>query len=189
MRRAQGIVPGLIGLMVVGGCGGGEPGAGVPETEPSARAESAPAATTTSAQVSGAVGRVTFTVDGRSLAFDHLPAGASYYTPLASALSAKPGPDSPETLTIIFMSMDLRALEYPAELPDRDRFPAMAAATIGFGYIDATGQEWAGPGRIHVESFDGSTLVARFSNVSLPHTDKARPDIVLGDGEVRAALR
>lgn len=66
---------------------------------------------------------------------------------------------------------------------------ASAMASVGFGYIDEQGREWAGPGQINIESFgsDG-VLEGTFADVSLPHTDKQLPNVNLANGHVIAQI-
>ena len=65
----------------------------------------------------------------------------------------------------------------------------MAMATVGFIYINDAGQEWAGPGSLHVTSFGPDGVIrGTFANVELPHTDKQLPKIVLTDGQFRARI-
>jgi len=191
MRSIRAVAPATLGMMAVLACGGGEgdseggeatraPGAEIPRAEPVKDAAPGPTVE----------GRITFAVDGQPFAFDHLPADLNYHAPVASSAGAKPDATSPQVLRVVFLSVDLKALEYPIELPPRERrTPALAATVVGFSYIDAAGQEWAGPGTVLIESFDGAgRLVLTFDDVRLPHTDKARPDITLTRGEVRAVL-
>ena len=131
---------------------------------------------------------MTFTAAGESHVLEHLPEGSNYYTPLASQTGARLSADSPVGLTITFLSMDLGAFQYPLELPSRPQ-GGLPAGNVGFSYTDADGREWAGPGRILVESFEGGVLVARFEEVRLPHVDREHPEITLSGGEVRAAIR
>ena len=191
MLKIRAMAPAAIGLMAILACGdggrssdGGEAtraaGAEAPRAEPSSDTAPSPSVE----------GRISFAVDGQPFQFHHLPADLNYHTSVASSAGAKPHPESSEVLRVIFLSVDLKALEYPTELPPRERrAPATAAAMVGFSYIDDSGQEWAGPGTVLIESFDGAgRLVLTFDGVRLPHTDKARPDITLTRGEVRAVL-
>ena len=53
----------------------------------------------------------------------------------------------------------------------------------------ADGTEWAGPGRIHVESFsEDGRLVATFDEVTLPHTKGIEPDLTLSNGRLETTL-
>ena len=148
----------------------------------------------TAAAQEALVGAVSFTVDARPKRFDSLPAGHSTYTPLGSTVLARPSNDATEQLTITFGSMDLKKLTYPIDLP-RPRTagqpfdPLTAMAMVGFSYRDESGVEWAGPGRIRLESFGRDGVVAgTFTNVSLPHTGKKLPNITLGDGTFTARI-
>lgn len=65
----------------------------------------------------------------------------------------------------------------------------LAGAMVGSGYIDANRTEWAGPGKIGVESFESDGIVTgSFSDVSIPHTQKELPDAVLADGTFRVRI-
>ena len=62
-------------------------------------------------------------------------------------------------------------------------------ATVGFIYSDPEGVEWAGPGRIHVESFGNDGIVqGTFDQVTLPQVDNERPEITLTGGSFRARI-
>ena len=141
-----------------------------------------------------ATGHVRFTVDGASKDFDFIVPEHTFYNRLASKIHAQPSRDSREAATIIFSNVDLAELDYPVDLPlPRDARdpskPMMAMIMIGFGYIDQEGTEWAGPGRVRIDSFlaDG-TISGSFTGVSLPHTEKQLPNIVLDDGHFTAGL-
>jgi hypothetical protein len=157
--------------------------------------QSAPAAASPAvAAQEASVGTVSFTVDARERRFDSLPDGHNNYTPLASTMMARPSDDASEQLMITFSSMDLKKLEYPVELP-RPRTagqpfdPLAAMAMVGFSYRDETGREWAGPGRIRLESFGRNGVVSgTFTNVSLPHTGKNLANITLADGTFTARI-
>ena len=184
---------GLTLLTTLAACGGREETRDNADIAPGAVAkESKAAATPDTALVS--TGSVVFRVDGMAKEFDVLPTRGNTYLPLASSIVAKPSASSTEKLTITFLSLDLRKVSAPADLPAPKDFTKLdvraAAATIGYSYTDEEGSEWAGPGRIHVKSFspDGM-LEASFDSVSLPHTDEKLPSIVLDHGVVRATLR
>lgn len=139
-------------------------------------------------------GIVTFKVDGRTKRFTNLPAGGNTYLPLAATIKARPAAGATEELGINFILMDLRKFDYPIVLPvskaaANPTNPMAAMASVGFIYVDDQGKEWAGPGRIQVDSFgtDG-VLAGTFSEISLPHTDGELPDVVLTDGNVRAQI-
>lgn len=140
------------------------------------------------------VGATSFTVDTRPRRFDSMPDGHNNYTPLASTLMARPSDGAGEQLMITFGSMDLKKLKYPVELPQPRTAgqrvdPLTAMAMVGFSYRDETGREWAGPGRIRLESFGRDGVVTgSFANVSLPHTGKTQPNITLADGTFKARL-
>ncbi len=139
-------------------------------------------------------GSVVFAVNGEAKSFDYLPKSGCAYNPLASTVKALPEAGSTESFAITFMAIDLKKLGYPADLPlpkDPSRpMSAMAAmATVGFGYIDGNGNEWAGPGSIHIDSFDNSGVVrGTFDEVKLPHTDEKLPDITLTGGAFSARI-
>ena len=137
---------------------------------------------------------MTFTVDGLSKQFDDLPAAENRYMKISSTIKARPAPGSKEGLTINFLSIDLRALTYPVDVPlPRDFSKAMspmaAMATVGFIYIDEQGREWAGPGSIRIDSFGADGVLAgTFTNVSIPHVDKKLPNVLLTAGSVRVRI-
>ena len=180
----------LLGLMVAGAiaaCGSDRDSAETPGS---------------AAQVGGgqvtqatAVGTVTFTIDGEEKRFAYLPKSGNHYSPLASSVMAKASTESNETLTITFMAIDLTKLSYPIELPlpktvGQNVDPMAAMANVGFNYIDKAGTEWAGPGKVIVESFSADGQIAgTFTNVSVPHTDKELPNVILMNGSFRAQIR
>lgn len=178
---------GLVGGLLCMGWGADREGA--------ADSSAGPAPAPTAAAVQQApVGTVSFTVDARERRFDSLPGGHNRYTPLASTLMARPSDDATEQLLITFGSMDLKKLHYPLVLPRPRKAgqpfdPLTAMAMVGFSYRDDSGREWAGPGRIRLESFgrDG-IVVGTFTDVSLPHTGKTLPDVTLTAGTFRARL-
>lgn len=158
-----------------------------PVTQPEVSASSARVAP-------GTAGQVRFTVDGTPKDFGFIAAEHTSYNRLASKIQAQPSPDSRESATIIFSNVDLKELGYPIELPlPRDlrdpSKPMMAMIMIGFAYIDQDGTEWAGPGRVRIDSFlpDG-TISGTFTDISLPHTEKELPNVVLSNGRFTAAL-
>ncbi len=139
-------------------------------------------------------GSFVFEADGIAKRYDHLPAGDNFYTPVSSAIKAFPAAGSGESLRIIFLSLDLKKAAFPADLPpskdmSKPMDPMLAMASIGFGFIDESGEEWAGPGRIHVEKFGADGVVeGSFTEVSLPHTDNTLPNMVLTEGRFRARI-
>ena len=140
------------------------------------------------------VGSVSFVVNGNEKSFEYLPKSASLYNPLASTLRAHPESGSTESLAIHFMSVDLKKLDFPADLPapkdlSQPMDPMAAMANVGFGYIDPDGVEWAGPGKLRVDSFGADGVIeGTFDQVTLPHTDKEHPDITLTGGTFRARI-
>lgn len=138
-----------------------------------------------------AEGAVSFQIDGRQVDLGYLPADANYYMRAAAAVLAKRGRGEPEQFILTFVSTDLRAHDIPGEFPPEGAGSSIQTAmqSVAFSYIDPAGQEWAGPGRVQVESFtDDGVLTVTFDAVTLPHTDKELPDITLTDGRVRATL-
>lgn len=174
-----------------GGSSGGDPGA-APAGPAQAAAPAVPAAgTAPGRQVAGGA---SFSLDGGPLHFEALPEGHNYYTSMASQVTVRPRVDATEQLSITFASMDLRQLQYPAELPGPRQAgtlldPLAAMAGVGFSYRTEDGREWAGPGRVRIEQFgrDG-VIVGSFTGVTLPHTDRQLPDISLSDGTFRARI-
>ena len=84
------------------------------------------------------VGSVSLVVDGNEKSFDYLPDSGSSYTPLVSTLRAHPEAGSTESLAIHFMSIDLKKLDYPVDLPlakdpSKPMDPMAAMASVGFG--------------------------------------------------------
>jgi len=140
------------------------------------------------------VGSVTFRVDGEEKSFDYVPKSSSLYNPIASSMWAYPESGSTQSVAIHFMSIDLKKLTYPTELPlpkdlTKPMDPMAAMASVGFGYIDAEGVEWAGPGKIRVEAFGNDGVIrGTFDQVALPHTDNERPDIMLTNGSFSARI-
>ena len=124
-------------------------------------------------------GIVSFTVDGSAQQFDALPDGHNYYTQLASQITARPSIDAAEQLSITFASIDLRQVEFPAELPG----PRLAGTRL-----DPLAA-MAGPGRVRIDRYgrDG-VIVGSFTDVSLPHTEKRLPNITLTAGSFRARI-
>lgn len=144
--------------------------------------------TTGAPQVDGAV---SFQVDGRAVELDYLPEDHNYYMRLGASVLARSGPDSEEQFVLILSGTDLRTHEIPGELPPEGAGSSIATAMqlVGFSYTDPSGQEWAGPGRVYVESFtEAGVLTARFDSVTIPHTDRELPDLTLTNGRVRAEL-
>ena len=173
------------------GCGAGEEA--VPEK--TARASSSPDKAVAEPVKEAVVeGGFVFEADGIAKRYDYLPAGENFYTPVSSAIKAFPAAGSGESLRIIFLSLDLKKAAFPADLPairggGTSQDPTIIRASIGFGFIDENGEEWAGPGRIHVEKFGADGVVeGSFTEVSLPHTDKTLPNMVLTEGRVRARI-
>jgi hypothetical protein len=103
------------------GCGGGgDRGGDVAAGAELATAVESPALT---AGQEATAGGAAFAVDGNALQFVALPSGHNYYTQLASQVTVRPRDDAAEQLSITFSSIDLRQLDYPAELPGP--WPAM----------------------------------------------------------------
>lgn len=134
--------------------------------------------------------QIAFSINGQEMQFDYLAADESAFTPYASSIKARPAEDSAESLTILFLSADLSKLDYPIELPVRQggSNSILQMATIGFGYIDDEGNEWAGPGKVTLDSFEAGTLTGSFGSVKLPHTEKTLADIMIGNGYFQAQL-
>jgi hypothetical protein len=137
---------------------------------------------------------VAFAVVGQAKHYEHLPAGHNYYNRMGSRIAAKPAAGATEQLAVTLLGIDLGAFEFPVELPPPRAArpkgnPLAAMANVGFSYVDASGQEWAGPGKLLVEAFgpDG-VLEGRFSAVSIPHTGKRLPNVVLDQGRFRVLL-
>lgn len=176
--------------LVLSGCGG-DPSPLAGETLANEKT-AAPANKDTSD--SSSLGKITFTIDGQEMSFDYMPESECRYHRLASSMWAYPAAGAKESVAIHFMSIDLKGLSYPAALPPSKDLTkpmdAMAAmASVGFGYINAEGVEWAGSGKIYIESFDkDGTLQGTFDGVSLPHTDRELPNVLLTDGTFRVRI-
>ena len=139
-------------------------------------------------------GSVSFVVAGEDKRFEYLPESGCVYTRLASTIRAHSAAGSTESLSIQFMSMDLKQQTFPAVLPlpkdlTKPMNPMTAGATVGFSYTDTDGVEWAGPGKVHVDSFDSNGVIpGTFDQVVLPHTHEERPNITLTDGSFSARI-
>ena len=180
-------------MLILHACGGSQPETTAEPAE--AVTAAAPTETTTQTEADESTpGSVTVTIDGADKSFEYLPEPGNTYNTLASTIRAHIEAGSIETFSINFLSIDLKKLTYPTELPlpkdpGKPMDPMSAMATVGFGYIDAEGVEWAGPGTIHIESFDqDGTVRGTFDQVSLPHTDEAQPNIVLTNGTFSARI-
>lgn len=139
-------------------------------------------------------GEASFFVDGRAQAFDYQDRSMSAYYRHASVVHFQPAPGATKWLAISLVQVDLKILQYPIDLPGpRDlNNPASftgTMASIGIGYIDSDGNEWAGPGTIYLESFDeDGNLTGSFDKVTIPHTDKTLAPITLSNGKFKAKL-
>lgn len=181
---------GMIAAGTLAACGSDRDSAATPVSAPQVGGEQ-------KAQVTQAasVGAVAFMIEGEEKRFDYLPKSGNHYSPFASSVMAKASAESDETVTITFMAIDLTKLNYPIELPlpktvGQNVDPMAAMASVGFIYIDKAGTEWAGPGKITLESFSTDGQIAgTFTNVSVPHTDKELPNVSLMNGSFRAQIR
>lgn len=139
-------------------------------------------------------GLLVFTFEGSEKSFKYLPEPHNYYTKAASNIRALSEAGSTESFFITFMSFDLKKLTYQTVLPlpgdmtkPMDLMAAMA--TVGFGYINAEGVEWPGPGKVQLESFSNDGVVTgTFDQVSLPYTDSELPNITLTNGSFTARI-
>lgn len=147
-----------------------------------------------SVAVADSVGELTFTVDGEPKRFGYVPESQTSCTPYASSFVAFPEEASAEHLSITFLSINLKKLSYPTDLPQPKDFskpmdPLAAMANVGFSYVDPQGLEWAGPARLRIESFGNDGVIrGTFDGVTLRHTDKERPDLDLGGGSFTVQL-
>ena len=124
-------------------------------------------------------GVIVFTIGEMEHKFEFLPDAANFYLPGVSAVSAKPASDAPEELTLNFLYMDIKTLAYPVLLRNK----------AGIIYVDSEGTEWAGPAHVTLESFSADgILTGSFTNVSLPHTEKTLPNVVLSNGRIEVQL-
>lgn len=151
--------------------------------------DSSPAATATRDR-----GAITVSINGDEKIFDDILADNTYYTQLASQVTAGTAGEATARLQMTFSMLNLRDFDYPVNLPPPKDFtnpmdPMTAGAVVGFSYIDPDGTEWAGPGNVRVESYgsDG-VLSGSFSDVTLPHTDKQLPNVLLTDGTFRVRI-
>lgn len=142
----------------------------------------------------GIEGSVMFSVGGQAKHYEYLPADHNYYNRMGCRIAARPAAGATEQLAVTLLGIDLGAFDFPVELPPPRAArpkgnPLAAMANVGFSYVDASGQEWAGPGKLLVEAFgaDG-VLEGRFSAVSIPHTGKRLSNIVLDQGRFRVRL-
>ncbi len=180
--------------ILLGACGGGQTQAD-PEADEAIATEPPPASQTGQDAAEDATpGTVAFTADGEEMSFDYLPESEVRYHHLGSSIWAYPEAGSTESFAIHFMSIDLKTLTYPTDLPlpkdPSQPFDPMAAmASVGFGYINAEGVEWAGPGKIQIESFGADGVMrGSFDQVSLPHTDNELPNITVTGGNFHVRI-
>lgn len=182
----------ILATLVVAFCAAGAERSAHSQTDAgsSVRASAEPAAATGNFLAAG----TRFLVDGQQKRFEHLPPGHNSYTRMGSTVTVMAASGATEKLTINFLAIDLGSLQLPLELPlprgaRPPGNPLAAMASVGFRYVDASGQEWAGPGRVLLEAFgaDG-VLEGRFSAVSIPHTGKRLSNIVLDQGRFRVRL-
>lgn len=151
-------------------------------------------ATTPTTTATATDGVITVSINGDIKTFDKVLADHTYYTRLASQLTAEASGEANTRLRITFASINLKDFDYPAELPPPKDFskpmdPMTAGAMIGFGFIDKDGTEWSGPGKIHVESYESDGVISgSFADVSIPHTEKALPNAVLTEGKFRVRI-
>ncbi len=169
-------------------------GCSTDEPPPVAEAVPDPVSTAPAARAATGEGSITASINGTKLTFDNVLADHTYSTGLASQIIATASAEDNPRFRITFASLNLRNLDYPVDLPPPKDFskpmdPMQAGAMVGFGYTDANGTEWAGPGEIRVESFESDGMITgSFSNVSIPHTQKELPDAVLTDGTFRVRI-
>ena len=79
-------------------------------------------------------GLIVFTVNDTERSFGFLPGSAATFNPLASTMRAHPVAGSAESLTINFMSIDLKNLDYPTDLPPT-RDPSKPAPSCRTGTV------------------------------------------------------
>lgn len=164
------------------------------EPPPVAEAVRNPVSTAPAAQAATIEGSITVSINGAEMVFDNVLADHTYSTGLASQITAAASAEPNTRFRITFASLNLRNLDYPADLPPPRDFakpmdPMLAGAMVGYGYIDAKGTEWAGPGKIRVESFESDGIITgSFTDVPIPHTQKELPDAVLTDGTFRVRI-
>jgi hypothetical protein len=136
------------------------------------------------------VGLVSFTVNGHARSFSCAPARRNTFTGTLYAVRAWPRTGATERLEIYFPSPNLTGMKFPADLPPPIRLNRLSLPTPGrpvtFIYVDPKGNEWTGPGKVHVES-PGRDGVIRgsFTDVSLPHSSQKLPNVILKNGKFR----
>lgn len=137
---------------------------------------------------------VRFSVDGEQKHFASIAREHTFFSSSGSKIQLQPAEGSTEQFTIIFFYVNFRQLDYPVELPlPRGTFdpeqPMAAMITIGFGYVDQEGNNWGGPGRVRLDALQADGMLSgSFTNVSLPHTKKELPNILLEDGQFTVSL-
>jgi hypothetical protein len=185
-------LPLLVTILLLAACGGGQ---GEPPAENAAAGgEPAVSPSEPPGDPERSVGTMRFTVDGVEIRFDHLADSENVYVPLSSIVRAQPAPGATEALQITFLSLDLKKHSYPTELPQPKDLtgglsPMEAMASVGFSYVDAAGDEWAGPGKVRIESFgNDGVLRGSFDQVTIPHTDGQKPEVTLGSGDFRVEI-
>lgn len=155
-------------------------------------AESQPVSEPAAVVASG--GEATFQVNGVAKHFNFQDRGKSSYYKQASVVHFQPESGAAEWLAISLIQVDLKILQYPTDLPlPRDLKNPMSLAgtmaSVGIGYIDSDGNEWAGPGTVHLESFDeDGKLTGSFDEVQIPHTGKTLAPVTLSNGRFEADL-
>ncbi|UCF38247.1 MAG: hypothetical protein JSU96_05190 [Acidobacteriota bacterium] len=190
--RNVGIVAMLSILLAA--CGGSQTESTETTNEGTLSSEIAASTSSEAATEESSEGSVTFMVEGNRMTFEHLPKASNVYSALASTIRAHQNAGSEETLSITFMSIDLKKHTYPTDLPvpktpGQPMDPMSAMASVGFSYTNSDGVEWAGPGKLRVEAFGSDGVVqGTFDNVSLPHTEKTEPNITLSGGKFSARI-
>ena len=104
---------GVAALAVSVGCGGSGEASGLAPATPAEAVAVAPAA----APAQTSVGTVPFTVDGRARQLDVLREQENRYRALASSIRAFASAGATEQLVINVLSIDLKKVTYPTDLP------------------------------------------------------------------------
>ena len=180
---------GIITAVFVAGCGSDdEPAAASMENQRPVDASPAPV------EEASSVGSVSFSLDGRAVQFDSAANEENNYTKYVTFIAARPSAGSTEVLNISFNSIDLRKIEFPADLPLPKDFSkpidaSSAMATVSYYYINGNGDEWTGSGSARVESYDSAgTLTGSFDGVSVSPINQTLENKMLSAGRFEVQI-
>ena len=140
-------------------------------------------------------GGVSFLLDGESKSLPHIPADRAFYMNLASQVTFHAAEGSTESLMLNIMGVDLKALDYPVELPQKlapgeSMTMANRPATVGWAYMAEDGEEWTtGTAVVRLEGFSSDgVLSATFPETVLRNGGGNPPEISLAEGEFEVRL-